>query len=536
MKKILHRATAFSLAICMTVTLLFAGGTHTASAEATDFDVMLGRLEKLEDLAKEYHKNYPFRDDVNQLVLSYIRSARYSSKIWNLTAGEADDRFINYVAEKSPDTANLRDMYLLTLPNGDITDFPHLFAVINMNTRNIKYLLDLFKLGDLGDLGGWMGDTCELAEDIQNEASGLDALTDAAKKHFRVDGSFNEQDWVADLDGYNLYKMKSGSETWAACLERYFAPTLTEKQRVAKFIRSNLGSIYTSATVTRDKYRDIVADRYNTDGIAMLWKSRNDTDFNSELDYHNAACNAVADYLFDTVCAPKPSETSVCIDFANETLEIAAGIKVNSAKNFKGTGYVSGDTIAPGTTLYAQGVRDVEAGSFIPSEVVTFTAPRRGNAPEVPQLTEATVNSLSFSSVEGVEYSIDDGETWQSGTTFTGLTPHTAYSVICRYRATETAFASESSEACEVSTPLPEDVYVDERGIYLADDGKIRCMMAAAYRDGRMVSVHAAEKDDNGVWNCPVPDNAKIDSVRIFVLGENFLPLIETYQVVLNPL
>ena len=529
MKNLLHRATAFSLAICMAVTLLFTGVVCTASAEETDFDVMLGRLETLEQLAKEYHADNPRSDSVNLLVLSYIRSARYSSTVWNLAAGTADEKFISYVAEKSPDTVNLRNMGLLTLPNGDSTDITHMFAVINMNaSKNIF-------LPNRGDLGGWMGDTCELAGDIQNAASGLDALTEVAKSRFRVSGSFDEQDWIADLDGYNLYKMKSGSETWAACLIRYFTPTLTEKQRVGKFVQSNLGSIYTSTTVTQSKYRSAVEDKYNTTEIALLWRSRHDTDFNGKLDYHKAACYAVADYLFDTVHAAAPDETSYSIDFVNEQIWLAAEFEANAAESFKGAAYVTGSDVTPGTTVYVRGKRDTNNGAFIPSGAISVDIPARPDTPAMPAFAEATANSLSFSSVEGMEYSIDGGGTWQDNGTFEGLTPHTEYSVICRVKATETCFASEQSAACKASTPLPEGVYVDDTGIYLADDGKIRCMMVAAYQGGRMVSVHAAELN-SGVWSSPVPDDAEIDSIRVFALDEHFLPLIEAYSVELKSL
>lgn len=528
MKNILHRATAFSLAICMAVTLLFAGGMHAASAEATDFDVMLGRLETLEQLANSYRSENRVSTSVDLLMMRYIRSKRYSSTSWTLLAGSPDDNFKTYVESHDPDVAKLQDIGSLALPNGDVTDFVHMCATINTI------------ISGNGDIGGWIGDTCQLVLDIQSESGDTEQLTEKAGLHFRNGGHFGKEDWVGDMDAYNLHSIKSSSEIWAACFARYYDyGTPTEKQRVAAFIQKNWGASFTKETSSKAEYRTLVKERYSGRGLGSLMMSAlKSSVFGSNIPaqkYHDAACYAVADYMYETMCAPAPNETNVRIDFANETLEIAAGIAVNSAEDFKGTGYVSGAAIVPGTTFYAQGVRDVEAGSFVPSEVVTFIAPQRSAAPEAPKLTEATVNSLSFASVDGAEYSIDGGETWRSESSFAGLTPHTDYSVICRYRATETAFASESSEACEVSTPLPEGVYIDDTGIYLANNESVRCMMVAAYQGGRMVSIHAAGKDDNGIWSSPVPDDAGIDSVRVFALDEHFLPLIEVYQVVPKP-
>lgn len=53
-------------------------------------------------------------------------------------------------------------------------------------------------------------------------------------------------------------------------------------------------------------------------------------------------------------------------------------------------------------------------------------------AADVPVLVDKTDKTVTVAEVEGVQFSIDKGKTWQTSGTFTGLTPNTIYGVIAR--------------------------------------------------------------------------------------------------------
>lgn len=517
MAHMLRRPAALLLAVICAIMLFLP---QAAAAAPTEFENTLTRLETLEQLATEYRIAGRSSDDVDQLVLSYIRSVSYSGTKWDIFTGTADSAFISYVAQNSPDTAKLRSTGSLLLPNGDSTDFIHMFAVMNINDHS----------PGSGDMGGWIGDTYQLMTSITSETGTEAELTEIAKAKFRSGGLFGKEDWIADLDGYNLFKAKQVGETWASCFARYFTPALTEKQRVSRFIRSNLGESYSRESTDSASYRSILKSRYRSGAAALILADYGL--FNSPDDkYHNAACYAVADYMYETMRAPTPDESTVCIDFANERLLLTVGIVANSREDFSGTVYENGSSLAPGTVFYAKGIRDVENGSFFPTAAVKFTAPARPAAPDAPQLVNADAGSLRFAAGESTEYSIDGGVSWQDSPVFPELTPNTAYSVVCRYQATATSFASDPSQAVSVSTALPTGLYANSRGIYYTAGDKVGGMMAAYYDpDGRMCALQMASLVD-GLW-CYVPDSVpKEQTVRIFVLDTSFKPLNAAYTL-----
>ena len=82
-------------------------------------------------------------------------------------------------------------------------------------------------------------------------------------------------------------------------------------------------------------------------------------------------------------------------------------------------------------------------------------------APDIPVLLEKTDSKIIVESVEGQEYSMDQGLTWQDSGTFEKLTPETEYNIITRTKETEESVSSPASQSLTVTTektplPIPE--------------------------------------------------------------------------------
>ncbi|MFR1114566.1 MAG: hypothetical protein ACLSEX_14890, partial [Blautia sp.] len=72
--------------------------------------------------------------------------------------------------------------------------------------------------------------------------------------------------------------------------------------------------------------------------------------------------------------------------------------------------------------------------------------------PEAPKLVSKTDVQIVVEMVEGQEYSIDGGKTWQESGTFSGLNPAKKYEIVARVQETDTSGVSAASEALTVTT------------------------------------------------------------------------------------
>ena len=115
--------------------------------------------------------------------------------------------------------------------------------------------------------------------------------------------------------------------------------------------------------------------------------------------------------------------------------------------------YARFDGLESGTT-YTVYQRYEETRSFLASDAAsaTFTVPFVAERPDAPIVLERTYNSITLVATEGYEYSIDDGETWQSSPVFTGLLPSNIYSFIQRVARTEDTLESPCSMPTIAST------------------------------------------------------------------------------------
>ncbi|MDO4556623.1 MAG: fibronectin type III domain-containing protein, partial [Lachnospiraceae bacterium] len=73
-------------------------------------------------------------------------------------------------------------------------------------------------------------------------------------------------------------------------------------------------------------------------------------------------------------------------------------------------------------------------------------------APVKPEVKSVTSNKIVLVAIDGCEYSIDDGASWQASYIFDNLKPDTTYSIYQRYAETDSTPASAPSEKLVIKT------------------------------------------------------------------------------------
>ena len=135
--------------------------------------------------------------------------------------------------------------------------------------------------------------------------------------------------------------------------------------------------------------------------------------------------------------APAANE-GYTIDYANETITVTSGYEIYTAED-GGTAVQTGEPVTPGTTYY---IRREGDNNHYPSDFTPFIVTARPAAPSVTAVAE-TIKGKRDGKVTDVdttmEYSTDDGQTWQDcpGTEIIGLAAGTT--VMVRVKATGSA-------------------------------------------------------------------------------------------------
>ena len=101
--------------------------------------------------------------------------------------------------------------------------------------------------------------------------------------------------------------------------------------------------------------------------------------------------------------------------------------------------------------IYQRIYKTVDFNESYPSEPTIIKTNPCGVKPEAPILSKVTSTSVSLIESENFEYKMDDGE-WQSSNVFTELAPNSTHKFYQRVAETDTAYASEPSEALTVTT------------------------------------------------------------------------------------
>ena len=169
------------------------------------------------------------------------------------------------------------------------------------------------------------------------------------------------------------------------------------------------------------------------------------------------------------------ANTGYTLNYADETLVAGTGYEVSSTNEDTATA-LTNDKVEPGTTYYVR--KAASDTNHAPSAWTAITILARPATPNAPVLSSKTDTTVTVTAVTGQEYSVDGGTSWQDSGEFTGLTAGTAYSIITRVKATESAFASANSTALSCTTktaaavaPTVTGVVVTENSVTLPTEG-----------------------------------------------------------------
>ncbi len=135
-----------------------------------------------------------------------------------------------------------------------------------------------------------------------------------------------------------------------------------------------------------------------------------------------------------------PTEESVTVDYANETISFGQGFIVSRDSSFNEP-IESGSKIFPCDTLY---IKEKGEGIFEESQMFEMTLPSR-SAEITPSCAFVCEFGFAMEHLRGSEYSLD-GKTWTDSPVFIGLKSGEEYTVTVRRKATEKSFCSESRQ------------------------------------------------------------------------------------------
>lgn len=205
--------------------------------DLTPFDVYMTQTEELYKIAQEVINettdttSKPQVTNADQLVSMYGRSKTYNSGKWSSYVGSlSGPQYTAFKAKADAAYPNYLDIKTLETPSGDTFDVPHFWATINGQIVGYPNLI------------GWGGDLAQFAGDYENNHS----ITFPSNR-------FGIEDFVADLDAYNLGKLGTANSGYIASMREYFS-TITQKKRCELFTSDNKTILkkYDSATDNTD--------------------------------------------------------------------------------------------------------------------------------------------------------------------------------------------------------------------------------------------------------------------------------------------
>lgn len=342
-----HRTTQRWLSLILAVVMIIGLVPLGASAASTNYNDFMADLKQLEIYAQEYSATVS--RDPGELVLNFIRTGveRYQDDNWNTLAGQEIVGFTNYVqaqdAEKGTTVMDLRDIVItdFTLPNGNPSDFGHMFGCMN-----ISYVAK-----GSADLSGWAGDLCDL---LQYSVANLDDInenTDGSVESMAeyildecfgisASGAFGWDDFYGDMDAYYLIsEYKKGGTSFSQLMEAYFTADLNDTDRTVYFMNNRFG-----VEDSQEAVRKAIYDAYSSDvGIKVLEAGRGLSSYNA---LRQACCYAFADYVYSQakgklVAGSGDDETAsngYYSVFSNEHSILAPGIEqdINYAQTVDG--------------------------------------------------------------------------------------------------------------------------------------------------------------------------------------------------------
>ena len=295
----LKRAIAKVLAVVLATIMVVGLVPLSVFASTTNYPHFLANLKQLEIYADEFAAQSS--RDPGELVLNFIRTGvdRYQDGNWAALAGQEITVFTDYV--KQQDAANgtnvmdLRDIVIedFYLPNGNPSDFGHMFGTMNISYVNAAVQSD--------DLAGWAGDLCDLLYFSAlyghvPPAGTVDEMAAYIRENcfgVNADDAFGWDDFYGDMDAFYLVKeYEAGNGSFSDLMEAYFTAELSDEDRSVYFLNNRF-----PGQTTREAVRTALYNAYRTNvGIQILEADRGISDY---ADLRQASCYALADYLFD---------------------------------------------------------------------------------------------------------------------------------------------------------------------------------------------------------------------------------------------
>jgi hypothetical protein len=214
-------------------------------------------LRKLESYIQQYKTEKKSSESLTHLILSYIRTGKYTGLAWSIAAGTVPSDLHEYIVnkdkEKKTNVVACREYTDLILPSKEKCDFVHLFATMNGIEYSNSYT------DDCSALVGWGGDIAQLIQDIKNLDGTIDQLLVEANKFLGLKGQFGEGDLIADLDAPIILSKKNDSATFADIIEQYYNGD-EYKSRIANFVKLTFPSV-----TDKTQLRQVIFERYNKD-------------------------------------------------------------------------------------------------------------------------------------------------------------------------------------------------------------------------------------------------------------------------------
>lgn len=279
------------------------------------FQEVCQKLSVLENYAKSYYSEKSPGISVNELILRYVRTGRYTGSEWTIAAGDEPTDFIEYVTKRETEeqtgVSALRKYSDkdVDLPDGNPTDFVHMFAVMN----GIDYQGSF--TADIATLQGWSGDTAQLFQDIFNSTGSLDELIALARTKLGVSGRFGPQDLISDLDavGFIKHRYNNPGRSFSELFLDYLN-AITHQQRIINFVDNSFPGVLK----TRDGLRNTIFNSFSENTFVNIWECKQGIRQpgsilgikncyipggiqSDKVNNHKAAAYAFADYIFENL-------------------------------------------------------------------------------------------------------------------------------------------------------------------------------------------------------------------------------------------
>ena len=157
----------------------------------------------------------------------------------------------------------------------------------------------------------------------------------------------------------------------------------------------------------------------------------------------------------ETPTVTPPQDVSTVVTDASITVSPVENAEYSlDGKTWQDSNIFLGLQPAQEYTVYIRIKATEDTPASEPTQVTVHTDKSVQAAPQINE-PETTADSIIFEQIAGLEFSINNGETWQSENIFASLSPATEYTVLVRYAETATKYASDTI-SFQITTPKYE--------------------------------------------------------------------------------